>query len=147
VVQGLKCVLGSILVTFQSLVSLILWYRFWFHYLFYELFKDPISLRDKRIKIKSNITAFIFQYPHDFHELIVFILPFIFQCPHDFHELIVFIFPFIFQCPHDFHELIVFIFPFTFHCPHDFHELIIFTLIVLMIYFNPLSSYLVVLVI
>jgi hypothetical protein len=97
--------------------------------LFYELFKDPISLRDKRIKIKSNITAFIFQYPHDFHELIVFILPFIFQCPHDFHELIVFIFPFIFQCP------------------HDFHELIIFTLIVLMIYFNPLSSYLVVLVI
>jgi hypothetical protein len=30
----------------------------WFHYLFYELFKDPISLRDKRFKVKSNINCF-----------------------------------------------------------------------------------------
>jgi len=30
----------------------------WFHYLFYGLFKDPISLRDKRINVKSNINCF-----------------------------------------------------------------------------------------
>jgi hypothetical protein len=33
------------------------------------------------------------------------------------------------------------------YCPYDSHELIVFTLIVLMIYFNPSSSYLVALVI
>jgi hypothetical protein len=36
---------------------------------------------------------------------------------------------------------------FTFHCPHDSHEFIVFILIVLMICFNPSSSYLVALVI
>jgi hypothetical protein len=71
-----------------------------------------------------------------------------FHCPHDFHELIVFIFLFLhFIVLIIFHELIVFIFTFISHCPHDFHELIVFTLIVLMIFFNPSSSYLVVLVI
>jgi hypothetical protein len=97
------------------------------------------------------------------HELIVFIFPFYISSFSWLHELIVIIFPFIFHydfmswsylyfvftfhCPHDFMSWSYLYFLFTFHCPQDFHELINFTLVVLMIYFNPSSLYLVVLVI
>jgi hypothetical protein len=64
-------------------------------------------------------------------------------------------FVFKFYCPHDwsydFYESIVFIFrtyiSLSSWLIYDFHEWIVFTLIVFMIYFNPSSSYLVVLVI
>jgi hypothetical protein len=194
--------LRSILVSFQSLVSLIWWYRFWFHYLFYELFKDPISLRDKRIKIKSKkncfyismsswlswvdriyisflyfivlMTLWVDRIYISFLYLIVLMTPWVDHIYISFFYIsmsswlswvdriyISFLYfivlmtswvdriyiPFYISLSSWLHELIVFIFPLIFHCPHDFHELIVFTLIVLMIYFNPLSSYLVVLVI
>jgi hypothetical protein len=108
-----------------------------FHYLFYELFKDPISLRDKRIKVKSNINCLFISLSSCLHDLIIFIFPFSFYCPHDlmswsysyflFHFIVLMAswvnriyISFFISLSSWLHELIVFIFPFIFHCPSDF---------------------------